>query len=227
MRIITISLTLLLLSACGAQPSIEKQASGFLPQDLYQQMRTLNDSNGQQGKRWIAPDFDRTLYDSVYIEPMHLYSSAKPSEHISLATLQDIERLGTEKLRQSLGAKVPLASAPGPGVLVIDSAITGVIIGEEALKFYQYIPFSLAIQGIKSAAGLRGQEVYIVLEAKLSDGANQKAVAAMLRAVKGKHLKNNYEALSPAHIEGELGNVLEQVSQRLADVILAANKTNH
>jgi len=224
MHLLLLSLTLIFLSACGAQPSIDKQTSGFLPQSIYQKMQPLKDDSDQQGRRWVAPDFDGNAYQAVYIEPMRLYSPTQASEHISVATLNEIEKLGTERLRQALGAKVPLAKAPGPGILTISSAITGVAVGEEALKFYQYIPFSLAIQGIKSAAGLRKHEVYIVLEAKLSDGASQQLVAAMLRAIQGKHLKNAREALSPAHIEEELGSVLEQASQRIAAVIQVTDK---
>jgi len=224
MRILLLSITLITLSACGAQPNIDKQTSGFLPQTLYQKMQPLKDDSDQMGKRWVAPDFDRNAYQAVYIEPMRLYSPTQASEHISLATLHEIEQLGTDKLSQALAAKVPLVKAPGPGILTISSAITGVAIGEEALKFYQYIPFSLAIQGIKSAAGLRKHEVYIVLEAKLRDGDNQQIVAAMLRPIKGKHLKNTREALSSAHIEEELGSVLEQTSQRIAAVIQVTDK---
>jgi len=155
---------------------------------------------------------------------MRLHSPSTLAEHTSLDTLKEIEQLGTEKLRQFLGAKVPLANAPGPGILTINSAITGVAIGDAALKFYQYIPFSLAVQGFKTAAGLRKQEVYIVLEAKLSDGKSQSIVAAMIRAFEGKHLKNAHQALSSAHIESELSNVLEQASLRIAAVILNTEK---
>lgn len=221
MRKMLLSLTLLILCACGAQPSIDQQTSGFLPQSIYPKMQVIDESSGQQGRRWVAPDFDREAYHAVFIEPMKLHAPSRLAQHTSLAALKEIEQLGTDKLRQSLGAKVPIASAPGPGVLTINSAITGVAVGDAALKFYQYIPFSLAIQGMKSAAGLRKQEVYIVLEAKLSDGKDQRLVAAMIRAFEGKHLSSAREALSSVHIEDELSSVLEQASQRIASVILS------
>ena len=221
MRIFLVCFALLNLTACGVQPNMDKQMSGYMDNAIYQKMLWVEYDSDQKGKRWGNPAFDRNRYHAVYVKPMTIYPAPVPSDRLPLETLHQLRDLGTEILKEKLGETVPLAEAPGPGVLTVESAVTGIVVGEEALKIYHYIPFSLAIQGLKSVAGLRGQEVYVLFEAKIIDSSNGELMAGLLRGIKGKRLRNAYEKLSTEHVDHELGEVLSQASLRMKDALVS------
>ncbi|MNN03589.1 hypothetical protein D3C81_1162820 [compost metagenome] len=91
---------------------------------------------------------------------------------------------------------MPLATGPGPGVIVVRAAITAVSSSTEGLHAYEVIPIALVAAAVSTASGIRDQETTLATEAVFLDGANNKVVAQVVRKGTGKPLENDSQAMS-------------------------------
>ena len=98
-------------------------------------------------------------------------------------------------MKRELGKSLPLASAPGPGVIIVRPAITAVSSETESLAPYEYIPVALVVAAVSTASGIRDQETQLSTEAVFIDGQSQDVVAQVVRKGTGKPLDNNTQEL--------------------------------
>lgn len=93
------------------------------------------------------------------------------------STLQGITQYYDQTLKSHFAQVLPLATSPGPGVLVVRPAITAVSAQTKGLLPYEVIPIALLAAGISSATGIRDQDTSIATEAAFLDGGNNQVVA--------------------------------------------------
>ena len=134
-------------------------------------------------------------YTQVYIEPSQFYPAPQPTAKIPKSTLTGITGYYDQALKRELGKSLPLASAPGPGVIVVRPAITAVSSKTEGLKPYELIPVALVAAAVSTASGIRDQETTLATEAVFLDGQTQAVVAQVVRKGTGKPLENDSQVL--------------------------------
>ena len=178
---------------CSSQTVQPNEYSGFLKD--YSHLKEEKSPSGAEVMRWIDPKLDLNKYTSVYIEPSQLYPAPQPTGKISQKTLNGITTYYDQALKRELGKSLPLASAPGPGVIVVRPAITAVSSQTEGLAPYEYIPVALVAAAVSTATGIRDQETQLSTEAVLIDGQSQAVVAQVVRKGTGKPLDNNTQEL--------------------------------
>lgn len=193
-------LTSLLLTGCSSSLTQPTEYSGFLKD--YSKLKEAKSPSGAPVLRWIDPQLDTNAYRSVYIEPSQLYPKPQPTAQIPQGTLQGITAYYDQALKRELGKSLPLASAPGPGVIVVRPAITGVSSKTEGLKPYEVIPVALVAAAVSTASGIRDQETDIATEAQFIDGGTNKVVAQVVRKGTGKPLENTSQVLKPDDVKG-------------------------
>ena len=145
-------LTSLLLTGCSSSLTQPTEYSGFLKD--YSKLKEAKSPSGAPVLRWIDPQLDTKAYRSVYIEPSQLYPKPQPTAQIPQGTLQGITAYYDQALKRELGKSLPLASAPGPGVIVVRPAITGVSSKTEGLKPYEVIRAG-DVQRMTAGTGVR------------------------------------------------------------------------
>lgn len=190
---LAVGLTSLLLAGCASDLSKPEEYSGFLKD--YSQLREAKSPSGAPVMRWIDPKLDSKAYHSVYIEPSQLYPKPAPTQQIPASTLQGITAYYDQALKRELSQSLPLASAPGPGVIVVRPAITAVSSKTQGLKPYEVIPVALVAAAVSTASGIRDQETDIATEAVFIDGGTQKVVAQVVRKGTGKPLENTSQVM--------------------------------
>jgi hypothetical protein len=84
-----------------------------------------------------------------------------------------------------------VTSQPGPDVLRMRMAITGVSTSAQGLKGYEYIPFAAIAAGVTSATGARDGEAYIIVETELLDSTTGERMVIDVYKQKGKKLIGN------------------------------------
>lgn len=144
--------------------------SGFIGD--YSTLAPATAPSGAPLLRWVDPQADVRRYQRIYIEPSRFYPVPKPNDKVSAKTLADITTYYDQALRRELGKSLPLASAPGPGILVLKPAITAVSSHTQGLRPYEVIPIALIAAGMSTAVGIRDQDTQIATEAMLLDGGN-------------------------------------------------------
>ena len=179
---------------CASKVQQPDEYSGFLKD--YSRLKEAKSPSGAEVMRWIDPKLNINQYTSVYIEPSQFYPAAKPTEKIPQSTLDGITRYYDQALKRELGKSLPLASAPGPGVIVLRPAITAVSSKTESLAPYEYIPVALVAAAVSTASGIRDQETQLATEAVFIDGQTQDVVAQVVRKGTGKPLENDSQVMT-------------------------------
>jgi len=183
----------LALSGCASKYVEPEQYSGFLKN--YSILKEEKSPSGAAVMRWVDPNVDVKRFSSVYIEPSQLYPQPKPTEKIPASTLQGITSYYDQTLKTQFSKALPLATGPGPGVLVVRPAITAVTASTKSLQPYEVIPIALIAAGISTATGIRDQDTSIATEAAFLDGGSGKVVAEVVRKGAGTELENSEQVM--------------------------------
>ncbi|WP_434557428.1 DUF3313 domain-containing protein [Pseudomonas sp. Z4-20] len=196
----TVCIASLALAGCSSKVTQPDEYSGFLGD--YSRLKEEKSPSGAEVMRWVDPDIDLAKYSSIYIEPTQLYPKPQPTVKIPSATLAGITSYYDQALKREAGKSLPLATSPGPGVLVVRAAITAVSSKTEGLKPYEVIPIALVAAAVSTASGIRDQETTLGTEAVFLDGGNNAVVAQVVRKGTGKPLSNEAQVMKPDDVKG-------------------------
>lgn len=187
------------LAGCSSNVTQPDEYSGFLGD--YSQLKEAKSPSGVEVMRWVDPKLDLKRYRSVYIEPTQFYPKPQPTAKIPQNTLNGINRYYDEALKREIGKDLPLATGPGPGVIVVRAAITAVSSKTQGLKPYEIIPVALVAAAVSTASGIRDQETTLGTEAQFIDGGTNKVVAQVVRKGSGKALENDTQVMQPSDVK--------------------------
>lgn len=179
---------------CSSKVTQPDEYSGFLKD--YSRLKEARSPSGAEVMRWVDPSLKQNSYSRLYIEPSQFYPAPKANAKIPQSTLNGITRYYDTALKRELGKSLPLASGPGPGVLVVRPAITAVSSENEGLKPYEFIPVALVAAAVSTASGIRDQETTLATEAAFIDGQNQRVMAQLVRKGTGKPLENDSQVMT-------------------------------
>ncbi|WP_394558577.1 DUF3313 domain-containing protein [Aquipseudomonas alcaligenes] len=182
------------LAGCASKYVDSEDYSGFL-QD-YKPLEEAKSPSGAPVMRWIKSGVDVNEFTSVYIEPSQLYPKPQPTEKIPQSTLQGITNYYDSVLKTQFSKVLPLASAPGQGVLVVRPAITAISASTKGLRPYEVIPIALLAAGVSTATGIRDQDTSIATEAAFIDGGSKEVVAQVVRKGAGADLDNSAQVMT-------------------------------
>jgi hypothetical protein len=189
----TLCIATLGVVGCSSKTVAPDEYSGFLKD--YSQLKEAKSPSGAEVMRWVDPKLDINKFTSVYIEPTQLYPKPQPTVKIPQQTLNGITAYYDQALKREVGKSLPLASGPGPGVIVVRAAITAVSSKTEGLHAYEVIPIALVAAAVSTASGIRDQETTLATEAVFLDGGNNKVVAQVVRKGTGKPLQNDSQVM--------------------------------
>jgi hypothetical protein len=179
----------LALAGCASPYVDPEQYSGFLKD--YSVLKEEKSPSGADVMRWIDPKVDVSRYTSVYVEPSQLYPKPQATEKVPQSTLNGITKYYDQTLKNAFSKELPLATGPGPGVLVVRPAITAVSAKTKSLRPYEVIPIALIAAGVSAATGIRDQDTSLATEAAFLDGSDHKLLAEVVRKGAGAELENS------------------------------------
>lgn len=206
------------LSACATAP---EKGSGFLKD--YSQLKTDKDPLGFERRSWASPKLTREAYQKVLIERFTFYPAAQPSEKVSTGTLKDLLDYGEAEMRKAIASVVPLADAPGPGVLRLRVAVTAVAVEGAQLKPWQLIPIALVATAATEAAGEGRRDVKLAVESELTDSVSGEPLARVVRDAQGVRLKSN-ENLTLQAAKPQIDRWAEATRESLAARLKPSNR---
>jgi hypothetical protein len=196
----TVCIASLALAGCSSKVTQPDEYSGFLGD--YSRLKEEKSPSGAEVMRWVDPKIDLAKYSRIYIEPTQLYPKPQATVKIPSATLAGITSYYDQALKREAGKSLPLATSPGPGVLVVRAAITAVSSKTEGLKPYEVIPIALVAAAVSTASGIRDQETTLGTEAVFLDGGNNAVIAQVVRKGTGKPLSNESQVMKPDDVKG-------------------------
>jgi len=189
----TLCIATLGVVGCSSKTVEPDQYSGFLKD--YSQLKETKSPSGAEVMRWMDPKLDINKFTSFYVEPSQLYPKPQATEKIPQQTLNGITSYYDQALKRELSKSLPLATGPGPGVIVVRPAITAVSSKTEGLHVYEVIPIALVAAAVSTASGIRDQETTLATEAVFLDGSSNTVVAQVVRKGTGQPLENSSQVL--------------------------------
>jgi hypothetical protein len=183
-----IAVAVLLVAGCASNNTPNQaEYSGFLPS--YSDLQQTQGPDGQTFLRYVNPRLNPTNYSAVIVEPFTMYPKAEPTEQLSQATIDQIRSYGTTCLRQAIGSRVKVVDAPGPGVVKLQVAVTGVASTPEGLKPWQIVPTAFVVSmAVDTVAGAQ-QEAKLLVEAMATDSVSGEVLSKVVRTHTGEKLK--------------------------------------
>lgn len=212
----TLCLATLVLAGCASKVQQPDEYSGFLKD--YSRLKEARSPSGAEVMRWVDPTIKVDQYTSVYIEPSQLYPAPKSTEKIPQSTLNAITAYYDQALKREISKVLPLASAPGPGVIVVRPAITAVSSQTESLAPYEYIPVALVAAAVTTASGIRDQETQLSTEAVFIDGKDQHVIAQVVRKGTGKPLSNASQVMKADDVKAVIDGWASDMRQSFQKV---------
>jgi hypothetical protein len=209
------------LAGCASHQS-HKQYSGFLSD--YSLLTEHKDAKGQSIMRYVNPQLAAGNYHAIMIDPVIYYPAPHPDDKVDAKTLSDVRQYFNQELRKKVGELAPLVDKAGVGVLRMRVAITAVATENAKLKAYQYIPFALIVQGVKTAAGTRTQDADLFAELELVDSKSGRLLGEAMKSGRGTEVKKVKEGEDKGKkmvVLDELKPVLNSWSNLIANYVAA------
>lgn len=204
------TLSALFLAGCSTQQKIDHEEhaySGYLKH--YERMEPFD---GDKAMRWVSGDLKK--YDKVYVEPVELFPNFKAQNDAGKELAKRIADYLNNGFREGLAKRGKLADAPGPGVLVLKPAITGIVSETKDLKPRQYVlPVAIARTLIQTATDRRPAVVALYLEVSMEDGKTGKLEGEVLR--KGLEKQSDNDKVTKDDVKALLDDWLEFYNEGL------------
>lgn len=177
----------LIVAGCASSPP--PRESGFLGD--YSRLEKQDAPGGGTRLAYINSSFTPDKYSALWVDPVVFYPEPKPTENVSMATMNQVRQYMDEAVRARLANKVRLVNHAGPGVAHVRLAITAVGAETEALAPYQYIPIGLIITGAKAAIeGGRPQNASLAIETQVLDSQTGQLLFASVRGGTGEQIRS-------------------------------------
>jgi hypothetical protein len=167
--------TLALLGACSSTP--EHTQTGFLGD--YSQLQPAPDREGVM--LYVDRSFDFRPYTRLYFDPVKIMVAPGPdAAQVPPELLQRISGQFQQSMRASLAPAYQLESQPGPGVLRVRTAITGIEATKPGPGAIDFLPIKAIYNVGREAAGAgpRVAEMKSEVEVLAPDGKRVMAATA-------------------------------------------------
>lgn len=166
--------TAALVSACASTPPAAPR-TGFLGD--YSQLKPAPDREGVM--LYVNQQADLRPYTKLYFDPVQVLAAAAPGQPpLSPEVLQRIGGQFQASLQRELAPAYQVVVAPGPDVLRVRSAITGIQPAKPPAGAIDYLPIKAIYNVGREAAGSGPRVVEMQAEVEVLDPAGRRVVAA-------------------------------------------------
>jgi hypothetical protein len=178
-----------LLTGCMSTKPDQSNYSGWMTD--YSDLTEFKTATGGTSMRWISPSLKKGQYNAVMIDPIAYYPAPPADSQVPQKTINALPTYLMQQLRNNLGSEIQIVQKPGPGVLRLRSAITGVDTPTEGLKVYEVIPVALIFAGVSTATGHRDHNTLVYMEMQLIDSQSGDLLAKGVRKGIGENIAND------------------------------------
>lgn len=180
----------LLLTACGGGGLSESQKSGYLTSSEYNQLQNVGSpAPGVNVYRYISPDFKRSDWKGIMIDPVLLYQTALKSEGqkgLTEEVIYQTRMIIDNELRAKVTQRFNVVDKSGPGIARLSVAITGAQVEGDSLKLRNVVPISAVLFAAQKATGLDSKTPSLVVEAKMRDSVTGKILGEGVYTMSGE-----------------------------------------
>jgi hypothetical protein len=185
------------LAQSGTEGTPRREYSGFL-QD-YSKLKPAQDREGVM--LYVSPGMKSRAYTKVMFQPVEVYVS--PSSDYKGVQSDFLKRMTDEFLvsfKRALTPGYEVVNAPGPDVLEVRTAITGLQPVKPGLTPIDFLPIKVVFNAGRAAAGKSPNVVELAAEMEVLD-PNRTRLAAVVASRKGDKTLQQGEQITWAHLQ--------------------------
>lgn len=172
--------------AAGTLPGSSLQTSGFLGD--YSELSKA--PGAQDSWQWVRPGVDWKAYRKIMLQPIEVWINPQAA----YAGIQpDVYKQITDSFRNVLleafrAGGYGIVDQPGPGVLRLRVALTGITPERPSLTPLDVLPIKLAFDVARAATGTDKNVIAVSGEAEVLDGVSGQRLFAQVTTKKDAHL---------------------------------------
>lgn len=185
-----------LLSACagfGTQPD----PSEYIDASDYNRLKQVSNQPGIRIYRYLSPDFNRSDFKTVMVDPIVLYQSAEKDlgkTGISEETIYRIRNSMDITMRQLVRKQFGISYKPGQRVARLSTAITGVLLEGDVFKPRRLVPISTVLKAAGKGSSIDGSKPYLMVEAKLVDSTSGKLLGEGVYLISSEQFRREVDS---------------------------------
>jgi hypothetical protein len=154
----------------------------------------------------------RGAYQRILLEDLTVFSKSGEADIEIANQATDYLLKGVTQLLERKGIA---ATEPGPGVLRLKIAITGVEKSKEGLKVYNFVPVAAVFRGAQAATGKVATYIDTMFEAEMVDSLTEERVAAIVTKGIEETEKRSGDSLTFEDVKPTLDKWLSQYEKTL------------
>ena len=166
-----------LISCASTQEEVDPttEFSGFLSD--YSKLKETDDGR----YLWVSEKLEKGKYKKILLESVSIYPHDLLKENENAALVQQTAKELDKAFAASISKEFEIVSKPGPGVLLLRSALTENETDTQGMTGWEVIPIAAIVGGVQAATGTRSRIVQVVFEVEAIDSTTNTLVAAMVR----------------------------------------------
>lgn len=164
------------LVACAGVQS-KPDPNEYIDASEYDRLKLVSIQPGVKIYRYLTPDFKRTDFRAVMVDPIVLYQSAEKDlgkKGITEETIYKIRNAMDISMRQMVRKQFGITYKPGQRVARLSTAITGVVVEGEVFRPRRLVPISTVLKAAGQGTTIGGSKPQLMVEAKLIDSVSGK-----------------------------------------------------
>lgn len=181
------SLAALLLSACATDKLPDSKRTGELSVNEYERLRKVDlNEPGVNAYRWVSPDFKRSDYTGVIIEPIKLNQNATKNsgnKGLTEETIYQTRHKIDKDLRTKAERRFNVVNQPGTGIGRLSITITGMEVEGQSFMPWNAIPIGAVLYAGQKVAGVDSKTAVLAIEAKMRDSLTGKLMGEIVYTV--------------------------------------------
>ena len=187
---VLLSALTLVLVACASSGLSDAQKSGFLTSSAYNRLQNVGSPEpGVTLYRYVSPEFKRSDYNAVMIDPVILYQTAlkeQGKKGLTDETIYQTRMIIDSELKARASKRFNVVTEPGNGVARLTIAITGAQVEGDSFKPWNVVPISAVLFAAQKATGLDSKTPSLVVEAKMRDSLSGKVLGEGVYVMSGE-----------------------------------------
>ena len=164
-----------LLAACAGLQ--QQDPSEYLDAADYDRLKLVSTQPGVKIYRYMSPDFKRSDFRAVMVDPIVLYQGADKELAKKGITEESIYRIRNAmdiSMRQLVRKQFGISYKPGQRIARLSTAVTGVVVESGAFRPKQLVPITTVLKAAGQGDSIGGSQPQLMVEAKLLDSVSGK-----------------------------------------------------